>query len=331
MQIVEDPGTGKRSQQRIDKLVESLSKTGPCAETLATLAHDARNMVTALSLYCDLLEEPGVLASAFLHYGNELRLVTAASRRLVEKLVLLDAEGTEAGTRTHERHAGGSIAIPVTGTIVGCGSQVSTGQVMAGPAASRRAISNQSIADDINGNFPIKNLAEELRVNRNLLDALAGLPIALTVDTEGGELPVRLTSEDLTRILVNMVKNAAEAIRSAGTIHIALREWRAAEGGPVSAVRLTVEDSGPGIAPELVEKIFEPGFTTRRNGSTANHLVEQGFDRARDASYGWDTAHRGLGLSITRSIIEAAGGRITVTNGSLGGASFEIELPVRSR
>ena len=60
-------------------------------ESVAEVAHDARNMVTALGLYCDLLEEPGVLATPFTHYGNELRLVAAASRRLVEKLVALDA------------------------------------------------------------------------------------------------------------------------------------------------------------------------------------------------------------------------------------------------
>ena len=56
-------------------------------ETLSEVAHDARNMVTALGLYCDLLEEPGVLATPFMHYGHELRLVAAASRRLVEKIV----------------------------------------------------------------------------------------------------------------------------------------------------------------------------------------------------------------------------------------------------
>ena len=55
-------------------------------------------MVTALGLYCDLLEEPGVLAPPFRHYGGELRLVAAASRRLVEKLVALEnADLGEAG------------------------------------------------------------------------------------------------------------------------------------------------------------------------------------------------------------------------------------------
>src|SRR3984957_1327817 len=60
------------------------------SETLTEVAHDARNMVTALGLYCEFLEEPGVLATPFVHYGQELRLVAAASRRLVEKIVALD-------------------------------------------------------------------------------------------------------------------------------------------------------------------------------------------------------------------------------------------------
>ena len=65
---------------------------------VSEVAHDARNMVTALGLYCDLLEEPGVLAVPFTHYAHELRLVAAASRRLVEKLVTLDAHAFPDGT-----------------------------------------------------------------------------------------------------------------------------------------------------------------------------------------------------------------------------------------
>ena len=56
-------------------------------------------MVTALDLYCDLLQEPGVLAAPFAHYGGELRLVAAASRRLVDKLVSVNPEDTAATPR----------------------------------------------------------------------------------------------------------------------------------------------------------------------------------------------------------------------------------------
>ena len=71
---------------------------------------------------------------------------------------------------------------------------------------------------------PVANLAAELLANRNLLSALAGPAIALTVDADGGARPVRLTGEDLTRVLVNLVKNAAEAMPGGGRIHIGLRE-----------------------------------------------------------------------------------------------------------
>ena len=82
---------------------------------------------------------------------------------------------------------------------------------------------------------PIENLARELLANRNLLAALAGPAIALTVDAEGGARPVRLTGEDLTRVLVNLVKNAAEAMPAGGTIQLRLRR---------AALRCRVRRSG---------------------------------------------------------------------------------------
>src|SRR5580704_1145409 len=97
-------------RKRVEGVVETLATLRCEGESLAELAHDARNMVTALGLYCDLLEEPGVLATAYTHYAHELRLVAAASRRLVEKLVMLDAntsalasaDGPRANARAEE-------------------------------------------------------------------------------------------------------------------------------------------------------------------------------------------------------------------------------------
>src|SRR5271165_1743410 len=88
-------GTGHR---RAEAVVGTLAALRGDGENLAELTHDARNMVTALGLYCDLLEEPGVLATPYLHYGTELRLVAAASRCLVQKLAALD-------TRDHAQGA----------------------------------------------------------------------------------------------------------------------------------------------------------------------------------------------------------------------------------
>jgi hypothetical protein len=96
-------------RQRVEAMVQTLASLGSRGESLAEVAHDARNMVTALGLYCDLLEEPGVLALPFAHYSHELRLVAAASRRLVEKLVALD---TQAGGELRGIQANGEEAWP---------------------------------------------------------------------------------------------------------------------------------------------------------------------------------------------------------------------------
>jgi len=138
------------------------------------------------------------------------------------------------------------------------------------------------------------------------------------VEAEGGKHPVDLTGEDLTRILVNLVKNATESMRTAGTIRIALAEQKG-DAAATPRLSLMVEDTGPGIPAELREKIFAPGFTTHTTHTPGTPTT------------GWLVDHRGLGLSITRSIVEAAGGRISAGCSEQGGARFEIELPVRRR
>ena len=289
-------GGRKGDRRRVEAVVETLATVRGKGESLDEVAHDARNMVTALGLYCDLLEEPGVLASPFTHYGSELRLVAAASRRLVEKLVALErSPGKDVPVRIPEMKR--LSAGPETGTF-------------------------HESEGEWNGNWepmpaaPIANLAGELLANRNLLAALAGPAIAVTVEAEGGARPVRLNGEDLTRILVNLVKNAAEAMPGGGRVEIGLRE-HPAEAGTAGWLALTVEDNGPGIPEAELEKVFEAGFSARaRDGGSAG---------------GWMTARRGLGLAISRSIVEAAGGRIYAARRAQGcGARFEIELPVRT-
>ncbi len=87
MQVEELRELGETEQKRVDKVVGILSMVTTRGDDLAEIVHDACNMVTALDLYCDLLQGPGVLAAPFAHYSGELRLVAAASRRLVDKLI----------------------------------------------------------------------------------------------------------------------------------------------------------------------------------------------------------------------------------------------------
>jgi signal transduction histidine kinase len=291
-------GLGGAERKRVEAVVETLANLRSEGENLAEVAHDARNMVTALGLYCDLLEEPGVLATPYVHYGNELRLVAAASRRLVERLVALD---------TRE--------IPGAGASPGGLRELGTLPAMTADTSSHGR-PGQARRWDLMPAELIDSLAAELLANRNLLAALAGPAITLTAEAQGGDKPVRLTGEDLTRVLVNLVKNAAEAMPSGGRIALGLHEFHAgAETAPWLV--LAIEDSGPGIPAKALEKVFESGYTSRSSGAQANG--------------GWAGTHCGLGLAITRSIVEAAGGRIHAATRTSPGARFEIELPVRSR
>jgi hypothetical protein len=355
---------GTVGRQHVEAVVQTLASLGSGGESLAEVAHDARNMVTALGLYCDLLEEPGVLAVPFAHYGSELRLVAAASRRLVEKLAALDAgslppaelRGFEPG-RAADSSAGlwaaavsggsqsarsGEGSEAVAGGLSATSNRDQGGELLPEPSYngngdpilsgnSFRSVSGGATAgpfDFVRGDrgrqwetmfsAPVSNLAAELLANRNLLSALAGPGIAVTVDAEGGAWPVRLSAEDLTRLLVNLVKNASEAIPAStgrGHIQIGLRERAQPDGAPPRLV-LAIEDNGPGIAAEALDRVFESGFTTH--------------PRSPGPSGGWPVAHRGLGLAITRSIVEASGGRIAASNRDQGGARIEIELPVRT-
>ncbi len=320
-------------RKRVETVVEALATLRSRGESLSEVAHDARNMVTALGLFCDLLDEPGVLATPYAHYGNELQLVAAASRRLVEKLVELDAHAApEAAPPAFFEAASGRRAVARAAN-AGPDRSLDRG-LDRNPDRALTPDLSPVLASNLDRNagensgrnrrwdllpaLPVTNLAAELLGNRNLLSALAGPSVGLTMDADGGARPVRLTGEDLTRVLVNLVKNAAEAMPAGGRIHIGLCERPAAEGSAACMV-LKIEDNGPGIPEDALEKIFTSGYTTHG----------QGNGKDERASGGWPLSHRGLGLAIARSIVETAGGRISASNREQGGARFEIELPVR--
>lgn len=101
----------------------------------------------------------------------------------------------------------------------------------------------------------------------------------------------------LAQVLINLVTNASKysGIKTTIDLSVGLRSGK---------VRVTVADRGPGIAPELAERLFEPYY---RAGRT-------------------DGDGMGIGLSVVRSIIEAHGGSVGVKNRASGGACFWFEL-----
>jgi len=375
-------GLSTAVRRRVETVVETLANLHGRGETLAEVAHDARNMVTALGIYCELLDEPGVLSPQFRHYGNELRLVSAASRRLVEKLIALDAGhsdacdsdacNSDAGHSDAGHPDAGHPAAGRSGTgRAGAGRSDAgrAGDANASAASTFVASTSASAAAsypaydpfergrlgaagqwDLLPAVPIRNLAREVLASRNLLAALAGPAIALTVEAESGALPVRLSGEDLTRVLVNLVRNAAEAMPRGGRIRIVLREQSTGgaagpgKSGPVESVALTIEDNGPGIAADALEAVFASGYSTHsgnagqpaRAGDRANTGLSAPANAGRSAASGHPATHGGLGLAISRSIVEAAGGRIHVlpratTGGSLSGTSLSGAGPSGTR
>lgn len=108
-------------------------------------------------------------------------------------------------------------------------------------------------------------------------------------------------AHQLQQVFLNLITNAEQAMEaSQRKMRLTVRTRRAAEG-----IRIEVEDTGPGIPPNLLERIFNPFFTTKPTGSGT-----------------------GLGLSISLGIVREHGGRIWGENARRGGARFVIELPV---
>jgi signal transduction histidine kinase len=116
-------------------------------------------------------------------------------------------------------------------------------------------------------------------------------------------LPVLALDEaQIRQVMLNLIRNAREAMVGGGELSVAVRAQRPPE--PPEVLQISVEDSGGGMDDETREHLFEPFFTTKRHGN-------------------------GLGLAITQEIVEAHGGTIRCERREPRGTRFVIELPVR--
>lgn len=111
---------------------------------------------------------------------------------------------------------------------------------------------------------------------------------------------IRIESQLIQQVVFNLVNNACQAMSERGEIKIRTRVIE----GPKKEVELRVEDSGEGIAQEVIHSIFDPFFTTKSEGKGT-----------------------GLGLSMSRNIIRNFGGEITVESELGKGSCFYVRLP----
>ena len=136
-----------------------------------------------------------------------------------------------------------------------------------------------------------------------LFRSLESYDVEVRVRRERPLPEIQADPEQLKEALANLVENACEAMKGAGgAIFITEEESFDASSGRVVVIELS--DSGPGIPASVREKVFQPFFTTKEEGS-------------------------GLGLSITTRIVEEHGGRVEIKSEEGEGATFVITLPVK--
>lgn len=135
--------------------------------------------------------------------------------------------------------------------------------------------------------------------------ALAG--VAVRTELPSDLPPVPAQAQHLEQVVMNLVMNSLQAARGAGPtpeIHLRVRTVPGAPGSASERLLLEVQDNGPGIAAEDLDRIFDPFFTTRPPGEGT-----------------------GLGLAITRRIVVELGGTIEAIHREGGGALFRVILP----
>ena len=116
------------------------------------------------------------------------------------------------------------------------------------------------------------------------------------LEFSGTARPIVADPDALKIVLLNLFLNSAQAMNGHGVVHVSLEPTE-------QSSRITVTDHGPGIPPEVREKLFTPFFTTKARGT-------------------------GLGLSVAQQIVKAHHGDIRVESPQQGGTTVVVTLPL---
>ncbi len=139
-------------------------------------------------------------------------------------------------------------------------------------------------------------LAEAALVARGLV--ASGPPVTVASLGADPDLFIHADPPRIKQVLLNLCRNAVEAMPGGGVLTLGGR----AEGGEVV---IEVSDTGVGVPPSMAGRIFEPFYTTKQTGT-------------------------GLGLAVCRRVVEAHGGRITLTSQPGQGTTFQVRLPLHA-
>lgn len=132
-------------------------------------------------------------------------------------------------------------------------------------------------------------------------------PINVTIEYDLDETigQVNLVQEDFSRVILNLVNNAFDALASEGYLKVEPHRLSITTYRQNETVQLSITDNGPGIPTAIQDKILQPFFTTKKG--------KEGT---------------GLGLSISNDIVKAHGGTLSILSKQGAGTTFRIQLPV---
>jgi PAS domain S-box-containing protein len=167
-------------------------------------------------------------------------------------------------------------------------------------AAMRGSALTRQLLTFAKGGAPLRtriDIAQVVRDSANL--AVVGSNVQCQLDLPSESCAVTGDEGQLAQVFQNLVRNAVEAMPGGGTVGVHVSQQRSKRGDEVC---IEVTDHGPGIAPELLGKIFTPFFTTKDKGS-------------------------GLGLAVAFSIVQNHGGHIQVASKPTAGTTFRVTLP----
>jgi signal transduction histidine kinase len=162
-----------------------------------------------------------------------------------------------------------------------------------------------AFARDKQGTTSRFNATDRILGTAPLLRILVPKGIALDLDLDEAPMALRADPGQLDQVLVNLVSNAKDATPQGGRIHIRTRPLQEPAEGIGPCLCLEVSDTGSGIPRELLERIFEPLFTTKEPGKGT-----------------------GLGLSSVKGVVDGMGGRLQVESGIGTGTTFRILIPL---
>jgi len=302
----------------LEKVEREFALAGNEALKLAFLS-ERTNLSSQLNAFLGRLQPVFyvLLAAAF---GLSLFLISAIYRRVVERLNFRLYESTTENKLAHLGHLSAWLAHEIKQPLTAINAWLLTLQKRVkkempehmGTEAIRKEINrlDQIVKDFLRFTQPAAPKLVHMKAEPILREVLELVGpqlehrgIRLSLDSRV-DASFAADPQQLKQVLINLITNAAESIENVGTITVRTRrDYAPLNGRAADAILIEVEDTGSGIAPDVQERLFDPFFSTKEEGT-------------------------GLGLPISRKIIDAHGGALEFKTALDEGTTFRIVLPL---